>query len=196
MQIDKAYVVAMELMALLEPHCLRVDIAGSVRRRKQDVKDIELVCLPKISEKVTPGLFENTTTMVVDSQFIETVNQFGIILKGNPASGKYVQIYITDHQINLDLFIPSSVDYYRQLAIRTGPAEYSYAVIATAWKRKGWCGSDQGLRLMADCQERKDCSGKSTWTCVNPEAETPPVWQSEKEFYEWLNIPWQEPIYR
>ena len=92
----------------------------------------------------------------------------------------------------LDLFMPESRDYYRQYAIRTGSADYSFKVLAAGWRRKGWCGTPDGLRRVRDCKEVK----KSVWKCINPQAELPPVWQSEHEFFDWIGVRWIKPSLR
>ena len=40
--------IARQLVSMLEDSCERIEIAGSIRRGKPRVKDIELVCLPKL----------------------------------------------------------------------------------------------------------------------------------------------------
>ncbi|MDP2873417.1 MAG: hypothetical protein Q8P31_12890, partial [Bacillota bacterium] len=47
MELQKARVIAEELKMLLEPGCARIEIAGSIRRRKPDPGDIELLFIPK-----------------------------------------------------------------------------------------------------------------------------------------------------
>lgn len=47
MKLEKAKAIAEELKELLAPACERIEIAGSIRRRKPDVGDIELLCIPK-----------------------------------------------------------------------------------------------------------------------------------------------------
>ena len=47
MELQKAKAIAEELKALLEPVCQRVEIAGSIRRQKPEVGDIELLVIPK-----------------------------------------------------------------------------------------------------------------------------------------------------
>jgi hypothetical protein len=50
--------VAMDLCERLEPVCVRVVIAGSVRRRKPTVGDVELVFIPRFERRqVAPELF-------------------------------------------------------------------------------------------------------------------------------------------
>ena len=61
MELTKAREIADRIVVLLKPYCARVEIAGSIRRRKADVHDIEIVCLPKdelIFDFNVPGLFD------------------------------------------------------------------------------------------------------------------------------------------
>jgi DNA polymerase/3'-5' exonuclease PolX len=112
------------------------------------------------------------------------------IIKGN-AEGRYMQMFIKGGAV-LDLFMPQKEDYYRQLAIRTGSAQYSAFVIAQGWKRKGWCGTHDGLRLQSECIQTKS----NNWVCEKKEPTIPPVWQSEQEFFHWLGVEYVHPSKR
>src|SRR3972149_1812673 len=46
MKLKQAYGIAGGLVMALRPVCERVEIAGSIRRGKAEVKDIEIVCVP------------------------------------------------------------------------------------------------------------------------------------------------------
>jgi hypothetical protein len=131
---------------------------------------------------------------VISQNYVQVVKLLGKVIKGKP-DGRYMQIELPQ-RINVDLFMPVPEDYFRQLAVRTGSAEYAYGTIATAWKRIGWCGSDKGLRRIEDCVEHKQPDGKSKWECVNPNAERPPVWKSEREFFDFIQVPWIMPKLR
>lgn len=50
MEHQKAKAIADRLLAQIGPYCERIEIAGSVRRGKPDVHDIEIVAVPKITE--------------------------------------------------------------------------------------------------------------------------------------------------
>ena len=192
MELAKAKDIAIEVGRQLLPHCDKLNIAGSIRRGKPDVKDVELVCLPTTYQAPPEQLFGNPITKPIPA-FYTVVAGLGNVIKGKP-EGKYMQIDLRQG-IVLDLFMPDPHDYFRQYAIRTGSADYSARVIASAWVAKGWCGSDHGLRLISDCQERIS-GGKKTWICVNPNGEKPPVWESEQAFFEWLGVKWVEPKLR
>ena len=63
MKYEEAIEIAEKVKTLLLPHCERVEIAGSVRRKKTDVKDIEIVAIPKPFDT---GLFESGIATVVN----------------------------------------------------------------------------------------------------------------------------------
>jgi DNA polymerase/3'-5' exonuclease PolX len=192
MLLEQAKNIAIAICYQLQPYCELINIAGSIRRQKPDVKDIEIICLPKTTElKDMFAVVEGTKR---DTGFTMTVNNLGKIIKGN-ADGKYMQIELSE-KINLDMFIPDHFDYYRQYAIRTGSAEYSAAVIATGWRKIGWCGSDKGLRKTSDCIEIRSHDGKVKWKCIKKDAELPPVWKSEEDFFNWIKVKMPHPASR
>jgi len=187
--------IAVNICRKLQPYCQenRINIAGSIRRKKPDPNDIEILCLPLVKEET--DLFGNITGRQRLPQFIGLVNKLGKVVKGSAADGKMMQIELKEN-IMLDLFMPDEADYFRQYAIRTGSANYSHYALASAWVSRGWVGSDKGLRRIEDCQGILQPDGKRKWKCVNPEAETPPVWQNEAGFFAWLRLPYVPPELR
>src|SRR5690242_17561878 len=86
-----AWELANRVLTELAPFCERIKIAGSIRREKPEVKDLEIVCIPKTHRVPGPAdLFGPgpDTTEVVPG-FIEAVNRYRAI-KGRP-EGKYTQ---------------------------------------------------------------------------------------------------------
>lgn len=204
MKLSQARNIAEKLVYQLAPACSKIEIAGSIRREREDVKDIEIVCLPKLVQS-GGDLFDLLPPTLVRSQaFIKAAYNLGQILGGG-TSDRYMKVLITDtfSKINLDLFIPEEYDYIRQLAIRTGSSEYSHTKIAVAWNRKGWVGTANGLRLFLECidinKERSFQDGikrKPKWKCIKIVPTLPPVWKTEQEFFAWLEIPYVEPKFR
>lgn len=195
MELSKAQEIAVKICYQIQPYCHKIHIAGSIRRKKHEVKDIEICCIPYFEKIESVDLFGGSNDkIVVHNQFIKMINELGKIEKGSP-TGRYCKIVLPE-QVNLDLFMPEPDDFYRQYAIRTGSADYSFKVIATAWRRLGWVGSDLGLREEKDCIETKQPDGKSKWTCVRNKDNKPPVWQSEEHFFEWLKVPFVKPEFR
>lgn len=198
MQLIKARNIAIEICKILQPFCVkdRIHIAGSIRREKDFVKDIEIVCLPQKLRTGSISLFDDDPGIeIIDQRFSDNVKSLGKIVMGK-VTGKQMKIELPEG-ILLDLFMPDDFDFYREYAIRTGSAKYSFFNIAYGWKKVGWCGSDKGLRKQSDCIFHKSSEkDKGRWICKNPDAEKPPVWQSEKEFFEWIKVEWLHPKYR
>lgn len=186
---------AVRICEILQPHTRRVNIAGSIRRRKPRVKDIEIVCLPSLIQPPADALFGPPPPPVISPEFARMAQGLGWVIKGKP-EGKYMQIFLTDADMNLDLFLPDEHDYFRQFAIRTGSADYSAKVIAGGWRAKGWCGSDKGLRRISDCVNAANPGEPNKWKCVNQDAERPPAWGSEEEFFDWIGVKWLVPRLR
>ncbi len=187
MKLGEARIIANKIVDMLSPHCRRIMIAGSIRRNREEVGDIEIVALPKTIEE-PDGLFD--TKQIVLPEFMRLVNSWKRE-KGNP-DGRYCQrvIELDGHEpIKLDLFLPTYEDFFRQVVVRTGSKDYSRFIIAAGWLKRGWCGTKDGLRLQSEC--KKNISEK--WECITETPTLPPVWSDEKEFFEWLGVPYLEP---
>lgn len=178
MKLDKAKIIADDIIARLSPFCEHCLIAGSIRQEKEDVKDIEIVALPKY----------RLTSFPSDPYFDNAIRSIGTIKKGQ-LNGRYIQIHA--HQgIMVDLFLPQPTDFWRIFAMRTGSRAYSQNVIARGWNAIGWVGTQDGLRLESQC----DRHGKAgVWKCGVKNPVLPPSWASEEEFFQWLEVPFTHP---
>jgi DNA polymerase/3'-5' exonuclease PolX len=116
--------IAQKYKSLLAPHCERIEIAGSIRRKKQIVGDIEIVCIPSPYEI---GLFESGIAKVVN----------GLTKIKGELPCKYTQRLLPE-DIKLDLFFAEKGNWGLIYAIRTGSAEYSHEVLASTWSKKGY----------------------------------------------------------
>lgn len=127
----KAYEIALKVLEELKPHCIRIEIAGSLRRKKSDIGDIELVLTPL---PYSTGLLESGLASVV--------NRWKKV-KGDLEYGKtkYTQ-RILPEGIKLDLFIAEKDNWGLIFAMRTGPAEYSHKVLANGWVHQGFKSQD------------------------------------------------------
>lgn len=190
MLLKKASDIAVDICRQLQPHCYNINIAGSIRRKKADVGDIEVICRPVREATAQASLFGIAAEVAVIKKFEETINSLGEVLMGNP-NGRQMKILLPQ-DIKLDLFIPQDHDYYRIYAVRTGSRQYSAAVIATAWKMKGWCGTDHGLRRIEDCK----LVGENKYKLINLQGMKPPQWISEADFFEWLGVSYLNPQLR
>lgn len=134
MKLRHALVIAQTIRNILEPHCERIAIAGSIRRKKpDDIKDVEIVAIPKPYET---GLFESGIATVV--------NKWHKVKGDLPC--KYTQRVLPlsaspqymDTAVKLDLFFATPENWGLILAIRTGSADYSHQVLASGWVKKGY----------------------------------------------------------
>ncbi len=118
MEFKEAYKIAERVKKQLEPYCDRISIAGSLRREKAEVKDIEIVAIP--NDRFQLGLIVNKWMKV----------------RGE-VSGKYTQRILPDG-IKLDLFFATKKNWGLIFAIRTGSAEYSHKVLGIGWVKAGY----------------------------------------------------------
>lgn len=119
MELLRARAIAENVIERLRPSCERIEIAGSIRRRKPEVKDIELVAIPKVFEE--RDLFGELLNSISMLDKVEWGRYDTVIKNGS----RYKQIVI-DARINLDLFIVLPPAQWGVIfAIRTGPADYS-----------------------------------------------------------------------
>ena len=51
MELKKGLKIGNEIIDLIKDNCMKVEIAGSIRRKRPDVKDVDLVILPKEHKK-------------------------------------------------------------------------------------------------------------------------------------------------
>jgi DNA polymerase/3'-5' exonuclease PolX len=144
MKLIYAKSIAEELVRQLAPHCERIQIAGSIRREKPEVKDIEIVAIPKPYEV---GLFESGIAAVVNRwvkvkgelpcKYTQRVITLSIFVD-DPEGTEKGAIKLEERSIKLDLFFATPANWGLILAIRTGSAEYSHKVLASGWVHRGY----------------------------------------------------------
>lgn len=132
MKLQKAKAIAEELVDLLKLACERVAIAGSIRRQKPDVGDIEILCIPRFDEGI--DLLERTLGYFMLRQVFDyRRDKRGRITYG-PKNNLLVH---KPSGIGVDIFSTTEECWWVALAIRTGPKELNIA-IAMAAQKQGW----------------------------------------------------------
>jgi len=122
---QEAKTIAERVKSMLAPHCIKIEIAGSIRRKKAMVGDIEIVAIPK---PYHVGLFKKGLPEVVD--------QWPKVRGELPC--RYTQRTLPEG-IKLDLFMCEADNWGYIYAIRTGSAEYSKKM-AENWVKRGYKG--------------------------------------------------------
>lgn len=154
MQLELAQEVADKYLQILKPHCLRIEIAGSIRRERKEVKDIELVCIPK-AVNVNDGMFDKKE--IRDPKFVQLINSFKRE-KGN-GEGKAVKIILPEEEINIDLFITTPEQWGVIFMIRTGNEWFSKRMVTEIKEFGFYCEDGYLKRKSGDivpCFEEKD----------------------------------------
>jgi len=137
MELIRAQKIAEDIISRLSPYCERIEVAGSIRRKKPEVGDIELVCIPKIIT-IRDGLFD--TKKIRHPGFAAEMKEI-VILKGDPSEGKYIQFNLPQG-IKLDLFTATSENWGTILLIRTGDWKYSKYFMGTLLPQHGYRQKD------------------------------------------------------
>ena len=129
--IEVAEPVATSLGKLLTPYCQAIVIAGSIRRRKAKVGDIELLCISKVtsSQDMLGGLATNQYTLDValeDMTRQEDLLQRRLNKAGRPTFGPSNKLLIhVPTGIPVDIFSASEKNWGMAMVVRTGPREFN-----------------------------------------------------------------------
>ena len=164
---EEALQVAEALKARLDAYCERIEIAGSLRRRRPDVGDIELLVIPKRYREVD-FVDRVVRHLLHDGILAYRRNTRGSLMYGpknkfliDVASGIAVDIFCTDLEC-----------WPVALVVRTG-GETTNKRIATAALRKGW---------------RFHAYGRGF---TSPQGEE--ICRSERDVFEKVGLPYLEP---
>lgn len=176
----EALAVAEELQAMIAPACHRIAIAGSLRRLKPEVGDIELLYIPVMSER-PDGLFDKQIVDVC-SEVVEKLLASGVLAKRPNVNGHFtwgernkLAIHVPSG-IPVDLFGTNEENWFVSLVIRTGSKETNLALTTGAQK--------QNASLMA-----YGCGVK--WSDHTVTRAT-----SEQHVFDLCKVPYKEPKFR
>lgn len=136
--LETAEAAAKRLVEFLNPACERIEIAGSIRRKKAMVGDIEIVAIPKPEE----GLFEKS----YDGYRVQNYLLFGdkeppaVYMLERPFFSKqgpwYCQFQFMGFTV--DLFLATPEKWGCVYLIRTGSADFSRRMV-TKRSQGGYC---------------------------------------------------------
>ncbi|GAP07512.1 DNA polymerase IV [Anaerolinea thermolimosa] len=141
--LDEAERIARRYADILTPYCERIEIAGSIRRRKAEVGDIEIVVKPRpfVDLFGHPNGYHDPILA-------------GVLV--NKSGQRYKQ-YALPEGLNLDLFIVLPPAQWGVIfALRTGGAEFSRKLV-TSKKYGGYLPS---LYIIRDGAVRRQDTGE------------------------------------
>lgn len=177
---EKALSVANELLATLAPFCERIAIAGSLRRGKAEVGDIELLYIPRIESRqadffssAPANLAAEKIGQLLSSQILtKRPSKTGVFTWGeNNKLGIHVP-----SGVPVDLFQTTADNWWVSLVIRTGSKDTNLALTTGAQR--------QHARLNA-------YGSGVTWS---DGTQTPAT--SERHVFELCGVPYLEPDQR
>ena len=167
MELDKAMDIAKEVRQYLDGSYVRCEIAGSVRRRKADVGDIELLCIPRL-DGISDCLDRRIMGLVFEGILAFRLNKLGRKVYG-PKNKLMLHVL---SGIGIDIFSTTEECWAVSMVVRTG-GKVTNQRIATAALQLGYRFHAYG-------------SGFST-----PHGEI--VCRSEREVFEAVGLPYLEP---
>lgn len=140
MKLLEATRIAMELVNKLRPYCDKIEVAGSIRRGRQDVHDIDLVAIPN-EDKILAGGYLGREHLVswVATNNIERNGQAIAAFKYQGAS--------------VDIYWATPESWGTLLLIRTGSKQHNIKLCTLA-KNKGWQLKASGAGLF-DAYKRR-----------------------------------------
>lgn len=131
MELEKAKAIAEELKGLLKPACEIIEIAGSIRRQKPFVGDVELLCIPKFIDGV------DQLDREIGALFIQGILGFRLNKIGSRVYGPKNKLLIHKPTgMAVDIFSTDKDCWVMSLIIRTGPKDLNIK-LAKAAHRKG-----------------------------------------------------------
>ncbi len=181
MDLKTATQYANEFIKLIAGGCVQAEIAGSIRRQKAEVKDIEIVVIEKRVEALAYDMFgyRHPDDDSYDSLLSDCIGmavdggKFDYDTKVKRNGDKYKRFVYRGMAV--DLFIAEPDNFGNIFAIRTGNAEFSQLLVTQ--RNKGG--------LMPSWLRQKDgylWSGNSKIIC-----------KTEVDFFTAIGIPFIEP---
>ena len=171
--------VAGELKALLAPACERIEEAGSVRRRRETVKDIELVVIPKVDISMDMFKRESASVSRLDA-LLETLMQEGVLDKRPDIHGHFTYgpknkyLLHVPSGIALDIFATTVAYWGMSYLVRTGPKDWNIKVMSRfqqlGCQGHSYAGYTDQSGQEHDCPDEADVFAALGWPWIAPEA--------------------------
>lgn len=167
MELERAKAIAEEIMGLLDGSCERIEIAGSIRRHKWDVGDIELLCIPnfdggadRLDRRIQGLIFQGILSYRLNKLGRKVYGPKNKLLRHVPSG------------IGVDIFSTTEECWPVSMVVRTGGKATNQRIAMAALER--------GYQFHAYG------SGFST-----PDGDI--VCRSEREVFEAVGLPYREP---
>jgi DNA polymerase/3'-5' exonuclease PolX len=146
--------VARELCDALRPVTDRLIVAGSLRRRKSEVGDVEIIFVPHFENRQL-DMF-STAPMNLAEERLAALLTDGTLSKRPSATGGFAwgpknKLALHRSGIPVDLFTATEANWWNYLVCRTGPADSNTAICMAARERGyKWNPYGEGFTRQSD----------------------------------------------
>ena len=168
----------------LLPFCSQIEVAGSIRRRRSNPNDIDVVAIPRVAVETDLLGDAVTTRNLLWEELVRHVSEsHGRVatICGGKAPGELISL--KNEKFQLDVFFAEKKTWATRLILRTGSKEHNIWLAKRAKTRGLQWNPARGLF----CQE----------LAAENNLDSAPIYvASEKEFYGALGLPFIEPINR
>lgn len=162
--LHRAEAVAHDLVDQLRPACVRIEIAGSIRRGEPFVGDIEILAEPRFSTETTHDLFRTPCEVDLLKRTLEALEVAHVLVRHpvRKCDGERAKaLWQPEAQIAVDLFIiRPPAEWGPALVIRTGPSLFSAAMVSSLRRRNL---RSEGLRVLTELNDRVPCPDEETF---------------------------------
>jgi len=180
MPLDYATQLAAIWVERLHPYCERIEVAGSVRRRKAWVGDIEIVAIPKVRINIF-GESKLEEPLPVTGYLEGLVQQGSIQWIKNGLKYKQFTDIGSSYKPNVDLFLVVPPAQWGVIFLmRTGSADFSHNIVKL---------KQIGGHMPASIRQ---VDGHLEWVATGEHIHTP----EEADYFKAIDLEWVEPTDR
>lgn len=134
MKLEEARGVGEWLVGRLAVGCERVEVAGSVRRGKAEVKDLEIVVVPKVGARQV-GFWDSEAVSLFEVALGDLLRVGGLarddrVRRWGP---KYKRAVHVQTGLVVELFVATLETWGYVLALRTGPGDFNKIWASHEW---------------------------------------------------------------
>lgn len=199
--LTKAQEISRRIRDYLSPGCDVIEGAGSIRRCRPMIGDIEIVAIPKLKQASMFDVANLSAGTMLDDLLAQAVAEKKL-LPGHANGPKYKSFILNSGtRIQIDIFIVTPPEWGVAFTIRTGSADFSRKLVTQqsegGYMPGNWYVKDNRLHRDGERVARwirpKDAPAYQVWEWAGGElVETP----SERGLFEAIELNWTPPAER